>query len=173
MTDLASCFRDLNQKERIYVESRLAGMSQVASGRAAGIANPEKEASKWEKKPHVQAAIIAATEIFAQEVGFTRKDAHDMLMQAYYNADTAGEQIAAVRELIKLHGVAAPEKIEHEHTHKHEMQLEHMPLKELMKLAGSEDLTLEGEFERVPEEQKQLEMDVGTDEQEGTAEISS
>ena len=72
-----------------------------------------------------------------------------MLMQAFRNADTAMEQITAVRELIKLHGVQAPVKVEHEHTHTHELQLENMPLKELMKLANQNNLTLEGEFERV------------------------
>ena len=171
MTSLASCFQELSQKERLYCEARLSGMTQVAAGAAAGIANPKKRANAMEQRPQVQTALIAAMQISADEVGFTRKDAHDMLMSAYYNADTAAEQIAAVRELIKLHGIAAPVVIEHDHTHTHELQLEHMPLDELIKLAGEGNITLEGEFKRLSDRKpEQLEMDVKTD-AEGTGEI--
>jgi len=160
MTSLASCFQELDQKERIYCENRLAGLSKVASAKAGGWKNAAKMAYEIEKRPHVMNAIVAATQVFADEVGFTRREAHDMLMQAFRNADTAMEQIAAVRELIKLHGVQAPLVVEHEHTHTHEMQLENMPLKELMQLAGSHGLTLEGEFERVADRKRELlEMD--------------
>ena len=62
---------------------------------------------------------------------------------------------------MKLHGIAAPLVIEHEHTHEHELQLENMPLAELMKIAG-ENLTLEGEFE-VVKDAKLIEMDVELD----------
>jgi len=156
MTSLASCFLELDQKERIYCENRLAGLSKKASAKAGGWANADKMAYEIEKRPHVMEAIVAATQIFAEEVGFTRREAHDMLMQAFRNADTAMEQIAAVRELIKLHGVQAPVKVEHEHTHTHEMQLENMPLKELMQLANMRGLTLEGEFERVADRKVEL-----------------
>ncbi len=172
MTNLASCFREVSPKERIYCEGRLSGLSKVASAGAAGFANPKKMAYQIEKRPHVMEAIVAATQIYAEEVGFTRREAHDMLMVAFRNADTAMEQIAAVRELIKLHGVQAPVVIEVEHTHTHELQLENMPLKELMQLAGQRGITLEGEYERVadrkPEQLEAIKEDV-----EGSTEISS
>ena len=116
-----------------------------------------------EKRPHVMEAIVAATQIFAEEVGFTRREAHDMLMQAFRNADTSMEQITAVRELIKLHGIAAPVKVEHEHTHTHELQLENMPLKELIQLANQGNLTLEGEFERIADRKPELIEDIKED----------
>jgi len=173
MTNLASCFQDLDPKERIYCENRLSGLSKVASARAGGWKNPAKMAYEIEKRPHVMNAIVAATQIYAEEVGYTRREAHDMLMQAFRNADTAMEQIAAVRELIKLHGVQAPIVVEHEHTHKGAVQLENMPLEQLMKLAGQQGLTLEGEFERVADrKQELLEADVKEDVN-GTTEISS
>jgi hypothetical protein len=92
----------------------------------------------------------------AQEVGFTRKDAHDMLYSAYLGAATATEQVMAVRAMIDLHGLAVPKKLEVEHKHQHTMQLEHMETAELMKLAKMEGLTLEGEFEVVYDEEKAL-----------------
>ncbi len=156
MTNLASCFLELSPKERIYCENRLSGMSKVASATAAGFASAKKMAYEIETRPHVMEALVAATQIFAEEVGFTRREAHDMLMSAFRNADTAMEQISAVRELIKLHGIAAPVKVEVEHTHTHEMLLENMPLKELMQLANMKGITLEGDFERVADRKVEL-----------------
>jgi phage terminase small subunit len=143
----------LTVKERIYVDSRLSGMTQIASAAAAGYANPESNAYEVEKHERVQKALIARMQAVAEEVDFGRKEAHDMLMQAYTNADTAMEQIAAVREMIKLHGIAEPAKVEHSHKHTAQLSLDKMDLKQLMELAGTEDFTLEGEFEVVSEQE--------------------
>lgn len=151
MSRLSSKLAECTAKERIYVKSRAEGMTQIASAGAAGFANPKKHAYEVEKRPHVQAALVAAMEDLADAVNFSRREAHDMLMQAYMNADTATEQINAVKAMIDLHGLAVPKKIEHEHTHKGNVSLEHMPTDELMKLAGMDDLTLEGEFEVLPD----------------------
>ena len=110
-----------------------------------------------EKNENVRAAMIAMVEKSAEEVGFGRKEAHDMYMDAYQNAETATEQIAAVNALVKLHGLEAPKKVEVEHSHTHQGDLRFMPTEELVKLAGMEgQLTLEGEFLEV-EEAPQLE----------------
>ncbi len=137
--------KPLTIKERIYVDSRLAGMSQVASAAAAGYADCNRQASKIEKKESVQKALVARMQKVAEEVDFSRKEAHDMLMQAYINADTAMEQIAAVREMIKLHGIAEPAQVEHTHKHQAKLSLDRMDLKQLMDLAEMDDFTLEGE----------------------------
>ena len=83
----------------------------------------------------------------AEEVGFTRREAHDMLMNAYMNAATAAEQIAAVKEMIALHGLAVPKTLEIKHQHTGTVSLERMETHELMKLADMEDLVLDGEFD--------------------------
>jgi phage terminase small subunit len=138
--------KKLNPRESIYVDARLTGMSQVASAAAAGYKNPNSDGSDLEKRPHVQAAMVKRMEDTSREVDFSRREAHDLLMNAYVTADTAMEQIAAVREMIKLHGLAAPLKVEHKHNHGGTVQLEHMETTKLMELAGM-DLALEGEFE--------------------------
>jgi len=149
MSDLQSSLHKVTPKERIYIQSRLAGMSQVASATAGGWANPRKHASEIEKRPHVQAAILAACSDLAEEVQFGRKEAHDMLMSAYHNAATATEQVAAVRELINLHGIAQPKVIEHEHKVSGKVEFNRLDNNELMKLADLDHLTLEGEYEVV------------------------
>jgi len=153
--NLAASLLKLNPKERIYVESRLAGLTQVASAAAAGYAHPKVRGNELEKKEHIQKAIVMAMNDIAEEVGFSRKEAHDMLMQAYQNAATAGEQIQAVKEMINLHGIAAPKQVDVKHTHEGTVSLERMETKDLLELAGMEDFVLEGEFTDVTDDDGQ------------------
>lgn len=152
--NLASSLVKLTPKERIYVESRLAGLTQVASAAAAGYAHPKTRGNELEKKENIRSALMQAMNDIAEEIGFTRKDAHDMLMSAYMNAATAAEQIAAVKEMIALHGIAVPKQVEHKHEHTGTVSLERMETHELMKLADMEDLVLEGEFEVVTDDKR-------------------
>jgi len=153
---LASLLVDLTPKEARYVELRLGGMGKVASARGAGYADPGKNATRLEKHKKIQAALVEGMHETAQEVGFTRKDAHDMLYSAYLSAATATEQVMAVRAMIDLHGIAVPQKVEVEHKHTHTMQLEHLETSELMKLANMDGLTLEGEYEVVYDDDPEL-----------------
>lgn len=150
--NLAKSLLKLTAKERIFVESRLAGLTQVAAAAAAGYAHPKTRGSELDAKPNVQAAMLEAMNDIAEEVGFTRKEAHDMLMQAYQNAATAGEQIQAVKEMINLHGLAVPKQIEHKHTHDGTISLERMETRDLLELAGMDDFILEGEFTDVTDD---------------------
>jgi phage I-like protein len=136
--------------QRLYVDGRLSGLSQIASASAAGAANPKNECSRLEHNENVRKALVDMMAKTAEEVNFGRKEAHDMYMDAYQNAETASEQIMAVNAMVKLHGLEAPKKVEVEHTHTHEGELRFMPTEELIKLAGMEgQLVLEGEFEEV------------------------
>ena len=142
-------YSKLTAKQRIYVDSRLSGMSQRASAAAAG-SNP-LGAQNYEESENVQTAIMERMSAVAEEVDFSRKEAHEMLLDAYRNAETATEQIAAVNSMIKLHGLEKPKVVEVKHDHSHHGQIEYMPTEELMKLAEMEDLTLEGEYKEVTE----------------------
>ena len=149
---LASLLVKMTPKERVYTESRLAGLTQVASAAAAGIAIPNSNASRYEKNEKVQEAMLCAMNDLAEEIGFTRKEAHDMLISAYQNAATAGEQIQAVKELISLHGLAAPKKVEHKHEHGGALSLERMETQELLELADMKHLVLDAEYEDVTDD---------------------
>lgn len=149
---LPSSYLALTRKEQLYVDSRLSGLGKVASAAAAGYASPNNESARLEAKEHIQAALIAMTEKSAEEVGFSRKDAHDMYMDAYQNAETATEQIAAVNAMVKLHGLEAPKQVEVKHDHQVSGEIRYLPTEELMKLAEMEnDLVLDGEYEEVGE----------------------
>lgn len=137
----------LSAKKRTYVDCRLEGLSKLASANAAG----SRDGEYLDKDKMVQAALVERMQATADEVDFSRKEAHDMYMDAYRNADTATEQIAAVTAMVKLHGLEKPKIIEHKHDHTHAGKLEYMNTEELMKLAGMEDLVLEGEFDDITE----------------------
>jgi len=149
MSNLPSSLLKLSTKERIYMQGRLDGLTQIAAGAAAGL---NCDFTALENRPHYVAAMVAAMEDLAEETSFSRKEAHEMLMQAYTNAATAAEQIQAVKEMIALHGIAAAKKIEVTHEHKGAIQLERMETNELMKIAGMEHITLEGEYEVVTDD---------------------
>lgn len=145
-TDLPSSYLELTRMERLYVDARLEGLSQVAAATAAGASRPRTEGNRLEQNPKVAAALVDRMKKVAEEVDFSRKEAHDMYMEAYRNAETATEQIAAVNAMVKLHGLEKPKVIEHQHQHTHSGQLEYMSTDKLMELAEMEDLTLEGEY---------------------------
>lgn len=153
MAALGSLLHKLTPQKRLYAQARLDGMTITAAAVAAG--TDKKNGSRLEHDPDVQAAMVEAMNQLAEEVQFSRKDAHDMLYSAYMNAATATEQVMAVRAMIDLHGIAQPKKVEVDHKHTHHHQLEHMPTEELMRLAGMGNLTLEGEFEVVYDEEEQ------------------
>ena len=151
--DLGPAFDGLNDQERIYVESRLRGLSQVASGAAAGIKN-----SNWttfEQNVRIQAALQKGRAISIADTGMTREKITEMLMDAYRCAANATEMVMAARELGKLHGVYAPQKVAVDVEHrlknvKSERDMKLLPTKELLALVESRgDDVLEAEFEEV------------------------
>lgn len=144
---ISESLRQLSPKERMYVQQRTAGLSKIAACTAAGYENPKRTASDIEKRPQVQAALVAICDNMADDIGFTRKEAHDMLMDAYRNAATASEQIQAVKEMINLHGIAEPKKVEHAHVHGGKVELERLDSAKLLEMAGLETLAIDGEYE--------------------------
>lgn len=153
--DLSPAFEGLDDRERIFVEGILRGMSQIASATAAGYKSPRDSAQELVKRPRVVAALEKGRELSIQETGITREKLSDMLMAAYTSATTAAEQIMAVRELGKLHGLYAAQKVEVGHTHKLEAkdaikQLQSMSSEQLLKVARmNRGQVIDGEFSEV------------------------
>jgi hypothetical protein len=129
-------------------------MTKTAAATAAGMANPKNNANKFEESETVRAALRAIREIAADAVAFSRKEAHDMYMQAYYSAATAAEMVMAINGIVKLHGIAAVEV--KELRHKHQGRIEHaqisnMPDSELARIAQLKDSPfIDAEFEVLP-----------------------
>lgn len=153
---IADVLGKLTHMQRLYVKSRSEGSSKVAAATAAGMANPKHNANKFEESEVVREALRAINEIAADAIAFSRKDAHDMYLQAYYSAATAAEMVMAINGIVKLHGLAAPEV--KELRHKHQGRIEHAQISnmsdhELAKIAQLKDSPfIDAEFEVVREE---------------------
>lgn len=130
-------------------------MSQIAAAGAAGAKNPREDGSTWANKPHVAAALAKARSLSIEATGMTREKLTEMLMDAYRNASTAAEQIMAAKELGKLHGLYAAQKLEVGHTHKleaakSEREIKALTSEELLRLAHMRPgAIIEGEFEEI------------------------
>jgi hypothetical protein len=156
--EIATLLEPLTHKQRLFCEAKLRGATDVQAAREAGYADPRKEACKIAKMPGIKEALQGVRAISARELGRTREQLDEMLMQAWTSAANAMEQVAVVRELGKLHGLYAPTKHEHKVDTKveHVAQLANLSTDDLRKLAAG-DLSmlpspdvLEGEFEEVP-----------------------
>lgn len=130
-------------------------MSQIASASAAGYNNARHDADRIAAKPHIAAAVAKGRALSILATGMTREKLTEMLMDAYRNASTAMEQIAAAKELGKLHGLYAAQKVEIGHTHKleaakSEREIKALTSEELLQLAHLRpDSVIEGHFEEI------------------------
>jgi len=156
--ELAPYLEQLTEMQLIFVQCKLKGMTDVASATAAGLSNPQKAGYRFMKSKAVQEAVKVGREALARGVMFDRRKAHEMLMDAHRNAENATEQVVAIREMIKLHGIAAPEVKEIHQTVKGEVvhkEVKELTDEELLRLAKLPTAQLpsiiEGEYQELPD----------------------
>lgn len=130
----------LTAQERSFVNLLLRGVAPQPAARSLGM-NPN-EGLLLIQEPHIQYAIKFAQSMLdptmyqtVQNIEFTKDMATVLYLEAHKKSKDATEEIKAVDSLVKLHGLAAPEKKEVEI--KHEGQLREMSDAELQKLAGN------------------------------------
>jgi len=150
--DLSPALKALSDQERIFVESMLRGMSMLAAASAAGYKTPASKGPRLAQEPHIAAALEEGRRISAEATGITRAKLNDMLMSAYYNAETAGEQVSAVMALAKLNGlIENKSKVEVKHSlegpPKNEDDLKRLSNEELRRIAHQHPgAVIEGDF---------------------------
>ena len=129
----------LTTQEEKYVQLRARNVNPTAAARSAGYKKPAEAVADLAVRDDVQRAVAYFREMSRQAaidagaIEFTRNDATAMLMESHAKSATATEEINAVKELIKLHGLNAPEKVEVNITRRD--QLEDLSDEELLKLA--------------------------------------
>ncbi|MGR5253653.1 hypothetical protein ACPV5S_15755 [Vibrio astriarenae] len=128
----------MSSQEQSYVMYRVRGLNPSAAARSAGYPQPQKSGFALETRDDVLRAISHFLELARQETTvnakFTKDDATALYLEAHAKAANATEEIKAVDSLVKLHGLAEPEKRQVEITHRD--QLDTLDDDELMKLAG-------------------------------------
>ncbi|HDR1856470.1 TPA: hypothetical protein QB617_000245 [Pasteurella multocida] len=134
--------RNLTPKEELYIQYRIRGLTPTSAAKKAGLPSKIEEINALhDRKPELDRAIIYYRERIREqaindgvEIQFTRADAHLMYLQAHSHSANATEEIKAVDSMVKLWGLAAPEKKEVQITSK--KQLETMSDEELQKHTG-------------------------------------
>lgn len=98
----------LTGQQEKFVHFVVSGMANGAAAVAVGAS--ASTGAKWVALPVIAAAIEYFRSKNREKLDFTIETAHSMLMEAWSNCKDATEQVAVVREMVKLHGVAAPPK---------------------------------------------------------------
>lgn len=131
-----------SQQENLLLQV-FRGMSVPAAARASGYKDPTA-ARTFLKSDTGQMLMSFLREREFSDVRITRETVTGMFMEAYHLAATAGEKVAATRELAKLHGLY-PEQQKATEVHIHgnvtnnqlnQKQLQKMTDNELAKLVG-------------------------------------
>lgn len=132
----------LSSQEERYVLYRTRGINPIAAARSAGYSLPQQAVAKLAQNPDVIDALAyfrelsRQTAIKAGAIEFTRNDATVLYLEAHAKAANATEEIKAVDSLVKLHGLATPDKVEITVTNKN--QLEGLSDDDLLRMAGHE-----------------------------------
>lgn len=99
---------EITSQQEKFVHLVISGMAIGAAAVAVG-ATPSA-GSAWGRDPRIKSVMEHLRAKNREQLGFTIETAHTMLMEAWTNCADATEQVAVVRELVKLHGVAATPK---------------------------------------------------------------
>lgn len=132
----------LTAQEETYVQRRTQGVNPSAAARAAGYKYPARAVAELSEREDINLAISYMREMQRQvavqagAIEFTKDDATALYLEAHAKSATAMEEIRAVDSLVKLHGLATPEKVEVNITNR--SQMETMDDEQLLKMAGQD-----------------------------------
>jgi len=145
---LQSCYphadiTPLTAQQEQFVLYVLRGFTPPQAAKAAGYKSHTHSARSLMELDKVQAILSHLRSEELDNIKVTRDKLTIMLFEAHRKSATATEEITAVRELGKMHGLYEPEKVQTQSLHLHKVeQLERLDDAELVKLAGAEDFTL-------------------------------
>lgn len=135
----------LDEKQKLYVESRALGSMPVAAARVAGYADPDRAGTSLEADTTVRMAVEVATRLKSREHKITRDTVLQWLQDAYLAASTSTEMVGAAREIAKLLGLYEPQTINVNKTLTlRQEQITQLSDRDLAELAGG---AIDGEFE--------------------------
>lgn len=146
----------LTAREETYVQRRTQGINPSAAARAAGYRQPARAVAELAQREDINLAISYMREMQRQvavqagAIDFNKDDATSLYLEAHAKSATAMEEIRAVDSLVKLHGLATPERVEINVTNRG--QMETMDDEALMKLAGQDIMLSPDAYMVVPDE---------------------
>lgn len=143
-------FPNLTTQQRHFVEYVSLGIKPREALRMAGYGKTV-EPNRLMNNPHIQSALIILQGDLKMRVNMTREDVIVGLLDAEKMATNTLEKVAAWKEIGKILGVYAPDKIEVGHKHQLELNvntIRQIPTERLIELAALEQpITLEQKSE--------------------------
>jgi len=159
---LQSCYpraaiTPLTAQQEQFVLYILRGMAPTQAARGAGYKSPSSTAGQLMQMDKIQAVLAHLRSEEMDSIKVTRDQLTLMLFEAHRKSATATEEITAVRELGKMHGLYEPDKVQTQNLHLHKVeQLERMDEDDLVKLAGADDFHLPPAENHLPPPDAQL-----------------
>lgn len=134
----------LTDQQRLYAEARMSGMVPLEAAKAAGYSHASVKWHSLEKHPKISPLIRLMNERGIERYDLSRDDVISGFMDAVNAAGNSTELVAAWREIGKLLGHYAPDRIEVKHQVENMTlnKLEAMSEEELAKLADMEEFNL-------------------------------
>lgn len=132
----------LTSQEEVYVQRRTQGLNPKAAARSAGFSAPARAVALMADREDIRLAISYMREmqrqvaVSAGAIEFTKDDATALYLEAHATSETSAEKIRAVDSLVKLHGLATPERVEINITSR--AQMDALGDDELMRMAGQD-----------------------------------
>lgn len=144
----------LDPQEARLITCLMQDLPLVPAAREAGI--PRKQAQEVIMRPHVAQTLAYLRDQYLTETPVVTRDLlNTMLFEAHAKSATATEEVMSIRELGKMNGMYAPERVERtDRRHVTYEQVQSMSTQQLMELADEEELdprrpqTYEGECEQ-------------------------
>lgn len=148
----ADSMKPLTVQQEQYVMLRIRGLTPEAAAFHAKLPNDIESLYKMhEENPAIDAYLVQMREEVRRQtiragvrVNFTRDDAAIMYLEAHAKSANATEEIKAVDSLVKLFGLAEPDKKEVTVTNRE--QLKELSNEELMQMAGREILLAPNQY---------------------------
>lgn len=100
----------LTSQQEQFVMLHMRGLSPTAAARAAGYKHPERAGPGLLRTKSVQQAIELVSEKAFGDMRVTREQLTIDLYNAHSHAANASEEVMALREIGKLHGLYAPQE---------------------------------------------------------------
>ena len=118
----------LTSQEERYVQLRARSVNPTAAARGAGYSRPAVTVAELSERPEIQRGIAYFREqsrqaaVTAGAIVFTKEDATVLYLEAHAKSITSTEEVKAIDSLVKLHGLATPERVEIEITRRDQLQ---------------------------------------------------
>jgi len=144
----------LTKQQEQFVRYYLLGYSTTEAGKAAGYS--QANSSKLVNNAVIQRTLTYFREKEFDRIAVSRESITKLFFEAHRKSGTATEEVAALREIARMHGLYEPQKIQTISVNiNSERHIEAATDADLLKLAGfgnthfNLEATIDGEFEEV------------------------